>query len=173
MPAVDQHGQPYGPGPTEITERVQRGAHRTPGVEHVVDQDHHGVVDLDRHLGAAHHAGRLPTEVVAVHGHVQRADRDVGAFDLGHRGGQPSGEHDPSGRDAQQDQSAGAAVGLEDLVGHPGAGPGDLIGVQDQSAGVGGRISEATVERTALRHRLSSSACLTNQGPDFGAKLWG
>jgi len=32
-----------------------------------------------------------------------------------------------------------------------------VIGVEDQPAGVGGRVCEATAERTALRHRLSSS----------------
>ena len=31
------------------------------------------------------------------------------------------------------DQALGAAVGLQHLVGHPGAGPGDLVGVQHQA----------------------------------------
>jgi hypothetical protein len=69
-------------------------------------------------------------QVVAVHGHVQRADRDVGALDRGDPGRQPVGQRDPAGRDAQQDQVVGALRAFEHLVGDPGEGPADVGGLQ-------------------------------------------
>ena len=46
--AIHQHRQPNGTRSTKITEGIQRGPHRTSGVEHVVDQHHRAVVYLDR-----------------------------------------------------------------------------------------------------------------------------
>jgi hypothetical protein len=41
------------------------------------------------------------------------------------------GQYDTTGGDPHQHQALGTAVRLEDLVGHPSAGTGDLIRVQD------------------------------------------
>ena len=134
---IHQYGQPDRPRPAEVAQRIQGSPHRTPGVEHVVHEHDDPVVHRPGHLGVTHGAGRLPAQVVAVHGHIERADRDRGALHLRHRRGQPMGQGDAPGRDAEQDQSLGATVRLQDLMRHPGAGPGDLVGVEDQAAGIG------------------------------------
>ena len=134
--AVDQHGELHGPGPAHLGQRVERGPDRAAGVEHVVDQ-HHGLAvdaagrDVGRHQGP----GRLEAQVVAVHRHVERPDRDRDALDRGHPLGDALGERDAARRDPEQHQVVGAAVALEDLVRDAGQGPGDVTGVED-GAGV-------------------------------------
>ena len=138
--AVHQHRQPDRPRPAEVAQRVQGRPHRTAGVEHVVNQHHHSVVELAGNVGVTYRAGRLPAQVVAVHGHIERADRDLGALHFRHCGRESLGQRDAPGGDAQQHQTRCAAIRLEDLVCHAGAGPGDLIGVQHQPAGIGRRL---------------------------------
>src|SRR5262249_14329827 len=105
-------------------------------VEDVVDEDHDLVVDALRwDLGRGQRAGRPHPEVVAVHGHVDGPDRDLGALDLGDLRGDPSGQVDAAAGDAEQDEVAGALVALEDLVGDTGQRPGDVTGVEDGSSG--------------------------------------
>ena len=48
MAAIDEHSQPNGAWPSKITKCVQRCSHRTPGIEHIIDQ----------HNGAAFHLYR-------------------------------------------------------------------------------------------------------------------
>jgi hypothetical protein len=71
-------------------------------------------------------AGRVQAQVVAVHRDVQGPDRDRGALDGGDPGGQPVGQRDTAGRDAEQDEPAGTLVALEDLVGDAGQCAGDV-----------------------------------------------
>ena len=142
VPAVDQHGQPDRARPAEVAQRVQGRTHRTPGVEDIVNQHHYAVVDRREHVGGGDGPGRLPPQVVAVHHHVEGAHRDVGsstaAIAAANRWASVT-----AGGDTQEDQALGTPVGLEDLVGHARAGPGDLVRVEHQAAGVGhpgGRI---------------------------------
>ena len=51
--AVDEHDQLDGARPAEVDQRVERGANRPPGVQHVVDEQDLAVVDRERDLGAA------------------------------------------------------------------------------------------------------------------------
>ena len=53
MPAVDDHRQADGPRPPVVGQRVERGADRAPGVEHVVDQDHRPVRDVGTQVAGA------------------------------------------------------------------------------------------------------------------------
>src|SRR5438132_69893 len=55
MPAVDEHGQHDRLRAAEVDQRVERGAHRPSGIEHVVDQHHHFVVDRLGELGRLDH----------------------------------------------------------------------------------------------------------------------
>ena len=81
----------------EVTQRVEGGPDGAAGVEDVVDEDHGPAVDpLGRQVGVLEGPGRVQPQVVAVHGHVQRADRDVGALDRGDPGRQPMGQRDLS-----------------------------------------------------------------------------
>ena len=82
-------------------------------------------------------AGRLHPQVVAVHGHVERADRDVVPLDGGDPLGDALGERHAAAGDAQQDQVLGALVALEDLVGDAGQGPVDVAFVEDDAATAG------------------------------------
>src|SRR6185312_6487962 len=47
---VDQHGELDGPGPAEVGEGVEGGPDGAAREEHVVDEHHHAVGDVDRHL---------------------------------------------------------------------------------------------------------------------------
>src|SRR5262245_16285708 len=53
MAAVDQDHELDGSRPSEVDQRVERGARRPAGVEHVVDEDYRPVVDGERDLGLA------------------------------------------------------------------------------------------------------------------------
>ena len=79
-------------------------------------------------------AGRVLAQVVAIHRDVERAERHLGALDLGDPLGDPAGEVDAAGGDAEEDESLGALVALEDLVGDAGEGPGDVTGVENGAA---------------------------------------
>ena len=96
--AVDQHRELHRAGPADVVERVQRGPHGAAGEEHVVDQDHPAAVDAAAgQLGLAERAGGVQPQVVAVEGDVERADRDVDAFECVDAGGEPGGERDARG----------------------------------------------------------------------------
>ena len=84
--AVDEDREPDRLRPTEVDERVHRGADRPARVQDVVDEDDRPAVDVERQLRALD--DRLlgdQREVVAVEGDVERADRDLDALVLGDR----------------------------------------------------------------------------------------
>ena len=56
-------------------------------------------------------------EVVAVERDVERPDRDLGAFVLGDGGGDPTGERHATALDADEQETFGARLLLDDLVG--------------------------------------------------------
>ena len=70
-------------------------------------------------LGLAERAGGVQPQVVAVERDVERADRHVDALEGVDPGGQPAGQRDAAGRDAEQHGAGGAGGLLEDLVGDP------------------------------------------------------
>ena len=102
-------------------------------------------------------AGRLQPQVVAVHRHVERADRDVVPLDRGDPLGDPLRQRHPAARDAEQDEVVGALVALEDLVGDAGQGPGDVAVVEDRAA-VGRRAAVLSAGLAAMRAPTSFSA---------------
>ena len=108
-------------------ERVEGGADGAAGEEHVVDEDDQAAVDaVTGDLGAGQRAGGLHAQVVAVHGDVERADRDLAAGDLFELGGEPPGEEDAAGRNAEQHHVVGALGAFDDLVGDAGQYPRDV-----------------------------------------------
>ena len=131
--AVDEHRQLHGAGPADVAQRVQGRAHRAAGVEHVVDEDDQRVVDAalgDR--GVLQRPRRLDVEVVAVERDVQGAVRHRDAGELLDLVGEPGGQGDAPGRDAQQDDAGRVGTVerglLDDLVGDAGDGPADVRG---------------------------------------------
>ena len=130
--AIDQHDQLDGARPAEVDERVERGADRAPGVEHVVDQQDATVVDRERHFGAPHHRlrpHRLAHQVVAVERDVERAGRHVAAGDLAQRGGDAARQRHPARADADERELVEAAVPLDDLMGDARQRPRHAVGV--------------------------------------------
>ena len=75
--AVDQDREPDRPRPADVVQRVERGADGAAGEQHVVDQHDDLAVDAavaGSGSGSSVRAGLQP-QVVAVHRHVERADR--------------------------------------------------------------------------------------------------
>src|SRR5690606_16760663 len=70
--AVDEDRAADGARPSVVVQRVQGGADRAAGHQHVVHQHHHLPVDV-REVGGVGR-GVTPVQVVAVEGHVQGAD---------------------------------------------------------------------------------------------------
>jgi hypothetical protein len=104
----------------EVGQRVERRAHRAPGVKHVIDQHHASAIERERDVAAkqARIAGRA-APVVAVGRNIERADGDRALAALGHRLGQPFGEASAAAHDTDQDDIRGAVVALDDLVRDP------------------------------------------------------
>jgi len=154
--AVDEDGEPDGGRPAEVAERVEGRADGPAGEEHVVHQDDDLAVDTAGDVGAPDRADRLAAEVVAVHGDVEGAGRDVDAFDLTDALREPVGEDDAAGRDAQQQEVLRALVGLEDLVGDAGERPADGVGVENDAL-VGGNGRSGTRTQLHLSHSFPAS----------------
>src|SRR3546814_9707680 len=66
----------------------------------------------------------------AIHRDVERADGNLRAAELADEPGDAVGQWDAASRDAQEDETVGAAVGLEDLVRDPSQRSGDVGLVQ-------------------------------------------
>ena len=100
---------------------------RTAAVVHYLDD---GAVEGDLGQAGGHRgAGRAAAEVVPVERHVHLTDGGGGVegrLDAGQQGAEPPGQGGPAARDPHQDETLGALVGLEDLVGDPGQRPVDL-----------------------------------------------
>jgi hypothetical protein len=84
----------------------------------------------------------LAPQVVAVHGHVEGANRNPDAFYIVHDRREPVGQHDTPGGNSHQHQVLRTAIRLEDLVANPSACAGDLISVEDHP-GVSGTGPDA------------------------------
>ena len=132
--AVDQDRELHRAWAAELGERVERGADGAAGEEHVVDQHHDPPADVDGDLGGAERRDRAEADVVAVEGDVERADRDLTAFELLDGGGQAAGDRGPAGVEADEDEVVGAVVALDDLVGDAGVGPAQVAGVEHTRA---------------------------------------
>ena len=81
---VDHHRQLHDAWAAEVDHRVERGADRPSGEQHVVDEDHDAPVQVDRDLGDLLGQHRADADVVAVQRDVQGADGDtvLGVVDL-------------------------------------------------------------------------------------------
>lgn len=130
MPAVHEDGQAHGGGAAQVGDRVEGGPDGAAGEEDVVHEHDDGAVEGDLGQAGGHRgAGRAAAEVVPVERHVHLADGGGGVegrLDAGQQGAEPPGQGGPAARDPHQDETLGALVGLEDLVGDPGQRPVDL-----------------------------------------------
>ena len=115
--AVDEDREPHGAGPAELGERVEGGADRATGVEHVVDEDDDLVVDATGgDARAVRRAHRVAAQVVAVERDVELADGDRRPLDLLDARRETARERDAARGDAEEDEPLAALVAFEDLV---------------------------------------------------------
>ena len=154
--------------PADVVQRVEGGADRAAGEQHVVDQHDDLVVDpavgdLRREQGAR----RLQAQVVAVHRDVERPARDGRALDGGDALGDPLGERHAARRDAEQDEVVGALVALEDLVGDAAQCAGDVARVEDGA--IGARIGRRRTMRM-MRWQAQASAARPPSPPHGTAR---
>ena len=140
MAAVDQDGELDRARAADVVERVEGGADRPAGEQHVVDEDHDLAVDAAvRDVGVFESAGgpqpRSSRYIVTSSAPTAAGRPSTAAIRLA----DPAGQLDAAAGDAEQDDGLGALVALEDLVGDPGQGPGDVGIVEDLAAARPGR----------------------------------
>jgi hypothetical protein len=125
--AVDEDRELHGARTPYVVQRVEGGADGAAGEEHVVDEDDQPAVDaVTGDLGAGQRTRRVHAQVVAVHGDVEGADRDRAAGDLRELVGQPAGQEDTPGGNAEEHHVVGALGAFDDLVGDAGQHPRDV-----------------------------------------------
>src|SRR5690606_9051277 len=125
--AVDEDGELHRARAPDVVQRVEGGADGPAGEEHVVDEDDQAAVDaVTGDLGAGQGTRGVHAQVVAVHGDVERADRDLALGDLLQLGGEALGEEDAPRRDAEEHHVVGALGAFDDLVGDAGQYPRDV-----------------------------------------------
>src|SRR5207237_8600573 len=135
----------------ELGDRLEGGARRPPGEQHVVDQDHDPAGDVDGHLGRAEGLDPPQTDVVAVERNVDRAHGDRHALEPLDRLGEAVGDGDAPGVQADEHDVGRTVVALDDLVCDAGVGAAEVVGVEDlrpqgkQMAPGGGRGARASV----------------------------
>ncbi len=141
MAAVDEDRELHGTGPADVAERVECGADRAAGEEHVVHQHDETAFDaLTGDLGASDGARGAHPKIVAVHGDVERPDRRLPAGDLFELSGEPIREEDPSCRDAEKHHVVGALGAFDDLVGDSGQYPGDVRSLENGACRIAGLV---------------------------------
>ncbi len=129
MATVDQDRQFGLPGPADVGEGVESGAHSPAGVEDVVDHDHAAVRYVGRDLGHGCVVDRAQGTVIPVFADVELADRDLDAFELGNELTEKTGQVDSTGVNADDDNGFRAAMALEDLMGDAANGSLDVLAV--------------------------------------------
>ena len=120
MTAVDQRDELNRLGPAEIGQRIERGARRPAGIEHVVDEHDGAAVDRERNFGLAHQrrdADGRAHQVVAIERDVERADRDLFAGDLAQVGGDALRDRHTAAAHADEREIGKTAIVFEDFVG--------------------------------------------------------
>ena len=132
--AVGQHGQLHALGPPVVEQGVDRGPHRAPRVEHVVDQHDRGVLDREVDVRGVHDrlGGRLAArQVVAVEADVDVAERHGLADQLGDQVAQARGQHGAATVDPDDRDSLPARL-LDDLVCDPHQRAPHVLAVEDR-----------------------------------------
>src|SRR5690348_1322131 len=97
----------------------------------------------------------MKPQVIPVHGHVERAARDVEPLELPDPCRQAPGQRHPASRDAEQDDPVAAARPLQDLVSDPGQRPPDLLGVEHPEVITPRNRNTGCAHRTDLLPRLT------------------
>ena len=132
--AADQDHELDGLRAAEVDQRVERGAGRPPGVEHVVHEQDAAIIDGERNVGAADHrlrSDRMAHQVVAIQGDVEGAGRHLLAGDLAERAGNAPRERNATFADADERQISDRLVAFENFVRDAGEGAADAVRIHD------------------------------------------
>ena len=108
--------------PAILDDGVERGAGRASGKEHVVDEDHGPVGDVDVAIGPGGQ-GHRAVAVVAVGPYIEPVDADVPVFDGADAAGERLGHDRPASFNPEDLYIARPPVALDDLVGEPAQRP--------------------------------------------------
>ena len=130
MTTVDQYGQLHRCGAAVVGHGVERRSHGAAGVQHVIDQHDGGAVDVVREVADSSGAHGSQADVVPVQTCVDRTDGNSGV-DAGDLGAESLGQPHTTLLDADEDHAVEALIALDDLVGHPGDRPADVVGPKD------------------------------------------
>src|SRR4029077_14915618 len=85
-------------------------------------------------LDAAQRTGRMKSQVIPVHGHVERAAGDVKAIELADQRRAAARQGPPAWRDAEQYDPVTAVRPFQDLLSDPGQRPPDFLGIEHREA---------------------------------------
>ena len=139
MAAVDEHRELDRTGPAELEQRVERGARRAPGEQHVVDE-HDDLVAHVGHLGRAERRDRTQADVVAVERDVERAVDGLAVLERRDRRGQAPRQRNAARVQADEHDVLGAVIALDDLVRDASQRPAEIGGVEDLRPQYLGRV---------------------------------
>ena len=118
MASVDENEELNGAGSSEIDQGIECGSDGASGKENVVDEDYVAAGDAAGY-GRAGAVGRLSggASVVAVGSRVQGGDRDLAIAGRRYIAGDPLGEGEATGADADKEKVGGVGMGLDELMG--------------------------------------------------------
>src|SRR2546428_1430358 len=156
--AVDENRELDRLRPPEVDERVHGGADGPAGEEHVVDQEDPFPLDGERDVGAVdHRVLEAPVEVVAVERDVDHAERNRrSGLDLVDGLADALREVHAARADADQRQTVGTFVVLEDLVRDADEGSLDTERIHHLAGTVGAHQRTPDAKKPP---RLSRGAC--------------
>src|SRR5438045_3936640 len=116
MSAVDQAYQLNRDGSAEVDERIKGCANGPAGVQHVVDQDHGLIADVDGDRGWAQRAWDALVDIIAIQRDVQLAQGQLDVFELPNPLSESPRERDSARSEADQDKVVGTAIALNDFM---------------------------------------------------------
>ena len=163
--AVGEHRQLHPLGPSVVEQRVDAGAHRAPGVEHVVDEHDRRVLDREVDVGGVHDRlgrGVAPGQVVAVEADVDVAERDGLPHQLGHQVAQPGGQHGAATVDPDDRDSLATRL-LDDLMCDPHQRAPHVLAVEDRL--LGQATAPSWPRRTGLKERRGERSTRSGHRP--------
>ena len=116
MAAVDEHGELDHAGTTEVHDRIEGGADRPAGEQHVVHENDTLAVDVERHVRRVDLRREVGEEVVAVEADIQTAEGNLDAFDIADLVDETAGDKIAPRNDADKRKILAPAVPFENLM---------------------------------------------------------
>ena len=131
---VDEHRELHPLGTPVVEQGVDRRPHGAAGEQDVVHEHHGAPVEVEVEVRGMDHrpgAGLAVVDVVAVERDVEVAERHLEPGQLADQRMQPLAQDGAAGVDADQRETIGTRVLLDDLVGDPHQGAAQIVTVED------------------------------------------